>query len=286
MEMLKSKKWSELFSDVFFLIAGSVLFGVGLNLFLEPGEVVLGGMTGISTTINFFLPVLPIGVGIILLNIPLLIVNLRADGWHAMAKTILGIVVSSVAVDTIFFLPVTMTDPLLCALFGGAVMGAGTGIMLTRGFNTGGTDLAAILLRRIFPRISTGRIILALDFVIVSVSALLTRRPAGLLYSCICVVAYMVVIDFVLGGMDRAKLALIISDRSDEVAAEISRVLDRGLTILHGTGWYTKTDKEVLLCVVKRQQLYDLKKLVKETDREAFLVLADASEVLGKRFKM
>lgn len=267
------------------LILGSVLFGAAMNMFLTPGKIVLGGITGIATTINYFFASAPIGLMIIIFNIPLVLLNMRVYGWRAMIKTVIGIVMSSVAVDTLVFLPVTIEDPLLCAIFGGACMGAGAGILFTQGYTTGGSDLASYMLKRRFKRFSTGRMILMLDLFVITGSAVLTGRYAGILYSLIASYTYSHAVDYVLGGADKAKLALIVSPKFDVIADAVFNELGRGVTVLYGCGWYTKEEKDVLMCVVKKDELYKIKLVIHNVDPEAFIILADASEVVGMGFK-
>ena len=150
---------------------------------------------------------------IIVINVPLILLNRRVFGFRAMIKTILGTLCTSVAVDLMGFLPVTFTDPLLCAIFGGACMGAGAGLLFSQGFTTGGSDIVAFMIRRKVKSISTGKIILVLDLVIIVSSALLTKHYTGILYSLIASYAYTFAVDLVMGGADKAKLALVVSPK-------------------------------------------------------------------------
>ena len=212
--------------------------------------------------------------------------NIKVSGFRSMLKTVLGIIATSVAIDLMTFLPYTLEDPLLCAVLGGVTMGTGAGLMLTRGFTTGGSDLAAVLLKRKFKRLSTGRLILIIDVLVVIGSAIVMRRFENVIYSAVSIFAYSASIDAVLGGSEKAKMALIISSKHSDIATEVSDKLERGITYLHGGGWYTKESKEVLMCVVKRNEEYKLKQLVESIDRDAFMILTDATEVLGMGFKL
>ena len=133
---MNRKKIADIFYTLVTFFGGSVLFGVAMNMFLSPGKVVLGGATGIATTINFLHPTIPIGIMIMVINVPLLLLNWKQVGPVAMIRAIAGIVASSVAIDLMTFLPVTIDDPLLCSILGGVSMGAGAGLLLTRGFTT------------------------------------------------------------------------------------------------------------------------------------------------------
>ncbi len=286
---MNKKKLSSLVSDTVAFLGGAALFGVSMNMFLspaaDPGKVVMGGVTGIATVINFLYDKFPIGVLIIALNVPLLLMNIKVSGFRSMIKTVLGIAATSLAIDLMTFLPYTLEDPLLCAILGGLTMGVGAGLMLTRGFTTGGSDLSAVLLKKRIRWLSTGRLILIIDVIVVIGAAIVMHSFETVIYSTVSIFAYSVAIDAVMGGSERAKMAILISSKHDEIAAAISEKLERGVTLFHGGGWYTKEDKEVLMCVVKRNEEYTLKQIVEKIDRDAFIILTDATEVLGMGFK-
>lgn len=202
-----------------------------------------------------------------------------------MARTIVGITVSSVAIDMMTFLPVTVEDPLLCSVLGGITMGCGSGLMMNVGYTTGGSDLAAVMVAKKARRISTGKMILVIDAVIVIGSAVILRNYEGVIYSAIAVFTYSIAVDSVMGGADRAKMVIIISDSYERIAKEITDDMDRGVTLLDGAGGYTGDKKKVLMCVVKRREEYVLKRLVETVDPAAFMILSDATEVLGDGFK-
>jgi uncharacterized membrane-anchored protein YitT (DUF2179 family) len=277
------KNIQNLFYEIGTLLAGSALYASSLTVFLLPSQTVMGGIAGIATTLNILYDT-NVGLVIIVLNIPLVLFALKTFGFRFLSKTIATIVISSAATDLLTFLPVTLNDPLLCALMGGAVMGIGTGVMMTRGYNTGGSDLAGIMLSHKIKRLSTGRTILIIDFCIIVGSAIATSNYTGILYSLIAAASYSFAVDLVLDGSRTAKLTLIISDKYDIISDAIFRELDRGVTILNGFGWYSHMDKNVIMCVVKRQELYILKNVVKQADSSAFMILSDAKEVMGYGF--
>ncbi len=282
---MKKRKIKEIIYTAASFVGGAALFGISMNMFLAPGNVVMGGATGIATTVNYLFDSIPIGILILAINIPLLALNLHRLGVLETLKTLAGIVVSSIAIDLMTFLPVTLDDPLLCAVLGGVTMGAGAGLMLTRGFSTGGSDLAAMMLQKRIKSMTTGRILLIIDAVIVISSAFVMRNYETVIYSAVSIFSYSTALDAVMNGSDREKLALIISDKYEKIADEVVSQLDRGVTVFHAGGWYSKEEKEVLMCVVKRQEVYILKNLVEKLDPAAFMIMADATEVLGEGFK-
>ena len=282
---MKKNKYMGYLTYFFTFFGGSVLFGLSMNMFLEPANVVMGGLTGVATTINYLNDKIPIGATIFVLNLPLLIVNIKVYGFKSMIKSVIGIGASSLAVDLTKFVPATLTDPLLCAILGGVTMGAGAGLLLSQGFTTGGSDLSAVLLKRKFKRLTTGRLVLIVDVFVILGAALVMKSWEGIIYSAIATFAYSAAIDAVMGGAEKAKMALIISSRHAELAKRIDEVLSRGVTYLHGEGWYTGSEKEVLMCVVKRDEEFTLKQITEGVDRDAFMILCDATEVLGSGFK-
>ncbi|MFA6948771.1 MAG: YitT family protein [Eubacteriales bacterium] len=277
------KNGRKYFYDALAVVCGSVLFAMGFNMFVMPGGIIMGGATGIATVVNMFLGA-PVGVVIMIVNIPLLLVNTRIFGRHFFIKTLVGVVSTSAAVDLLRFFPVTIYDPFLCALFGGIITGAALGILFSRGFTTGGTDLAACLLGLKFKRVSTGTLIMICDGVIIAAAALLTRNFAGIFYSALITYVGARAIDIVTGGMNVSQLAFIISEHRDVIKSRIMDELDRGVTLLDGHGGYTGTRRDVIMCVVSKRELHELKALVLDEDKNAFIIFTEASQVVGEGF--
>ena len=279
----KLKADKGLVSEILYVIVGSLVFGGGIAMFLTPGDIVLGGATGVATTIHI-LTDLPIGTLLFCVNFPLILIGLKMFGFKFLSKTIIAVITTSVAADLLVFLPVPTLDPLLYAVLGSLVLGLGGGILLSRGYNTGGSDLAAVMLKTKMKRLSTGNLIFIIDIFIVVGSALITKNYAGIFHSIIGTYAYSFALDHVLDGSKTAKMSIIISDKYEEIAHGIGTEIERGVTILHGLGWYSHTDKHVILCVVKRDQIFAVKTLVSRIDPNAFMILTDAKEVLGSGF--
>lgn len=272
-----------IFAEIGTVLAGSILFALSLAFFLTPSSIVVGGATGVSVTLHELIG-LPVGIGIILVNLPLVVINIRLSGIRGMSRTLIGIIATSVFTDLLAFFPPASAEPLLNSICGGAMMGAGAGIMLMRGYTTGGSDLAAYLIHRKARRFPVGTLILIIDAAIIIGAAIVMHRYDGILYSVATTIAYSVSIDAVMNGMGRAKLALIISEEYEKISNEITKSLERGVTVLHGFGWYTGKDKNVVMCVMKRAEVFSLQKLVKETDPKAFMIITDAAEVIGDGF--
>ena len=272
-----------IFADIAAVALGALLFSASMNMFLLPAKIVVGGMTGVATILNMFFGV-PVGVMIIILNIPLILLNTRHFGRKFLVRTLVGIVATSLTTDFITVFPVTIMDPLLCSLLGGITMGASLGILLSRGYTTGGTDLVACLLKRRLKGVPTGTLIMISDLVIISVSALLTRDFDGVIYSVVSIFVMGKLTDMMLSGSQRAELVFIVSEHPDEVAALISEKLGRGATMLDGSGSYTGERRRVVMSVVGRRELFLLKETVSAFDPDAFVIVCQAAEVLGEGF--
>ena len=277
-------KTSYIISHTITLLLASVLFAVALNMFLVPSEIVIGGATGISTVLNILFHT-PVGIMIILINVPLVIVNWYLFGFKFVLKTIIGITVSSVITDILVFLPTLTEDRLLAAIFGGICMGAGLGLFFSKGYTTGGTDLISCLLKRRFPNFSNSTFIFIVDMVVVIASSIVLKDFNDIFFSLIAILTASASIDVVISGVNKAILALIITDKAEEVSQMILSDLNRGTTLLTGKGGFTHNDKQVIMCVVKKSQIYDLKKNVNMISPESFMILTSAAEVRGMGFE-
>ncbi len=273
--------------DYLLMTAGALVTAYGLDAFLIPNRLAAGGLSGLATILHYLaLPRLnlPVGTTMLAMNAVLFVVAFRTRGWRFGARTIYGTVVLSVAIDALtpFVQPLAANDPLLAALYGGAVTGFGLGLVFKAGGNTGGTDLIAQLLAR---RISLGlgQLMLAIDAAVMVLAAI-AFTPTLALYGIVAVFVAGGVVDLVQEGLSVNKAAYIISEHSDEVADVILHDLGRGATGLAARGLYTGESREVIFTVVSRRELDPLKALVREVDPDAFVIITDVHEVLGEGF--
>jgi len=275
---------ANLIKDAAAVAAGSILFALAFALFFSPCGIVLGGAGGLAVTLHRLFS-LPVGTGILLINLPLLFLSLFITRVRGLARTLIGVISTSVCTDLLSFLPAASREPMLAAVFGGLLMGISCAVLLPRGYTTGGTDLAAYMICRKFPRLRMSTVILSLDSLIVISSAALLQDFSGIFTSAAAIIACIFSLNFVSSGLRRAGLALIISSEHTRIASEITKKMNRGATLLRGTGCYTGEERPTVLCVVKRSEIYRLKNLVRELDPSAFLIIADAAEVLGHGFE-
>lgn len=267
---------------------GGVLLGViitafGISFFLIPVKIAAGGVSGFATVI-FHITNIPVGLTMLLLNIPLFILSWRLIGPLFGAKTLFGTLTTSLFVDLFsrFATPIT-NDLLLCAIYGGVIAGIGLGVAFRSGGSTGGTDMAAQLVAKLFS-ISLGQALLLVDGMVIILAGFAFGLELAM-YALIAVFITTKTIDLVQEGQNYVKAILIISDHADPIGAAIMERLDRGVTALDGRGMYTKIDKEILLVIVSRVEISHVKNIVKDYDERAFVVIADVHEVLGEGFR-
>ena len=305
----KPSRLAEILTDIGYLFASGMLFGVAYNMFFVPGQIFIGGAGAIATALNIMFGV-PTGLMIFLINVPLVLLFWHFYGFRFCVKAIVGIVVSSTFVDLtdmlgIFQCPFAnpSENTLLCALFGGIVIGIAVSLMFVRGYTTGGSDLAAFLVKVPFPKVSTPRLLLAIDVIVIVFSSFFTTFFAegiptaeafnketvyacylSILFSFLATFMFSSMLEFMNNGFDKTKVAYIFSDHYEKIADAIGTDIRRGVTVLDGFGWYSKTDKKVLLCVVKKNEIFPLKSLVRSIDENAFISQSNVVGVYGEGF--
>lgn len=268
------------------IILASAVFAVGFNWCYVPNGIAFGGMTGVAQIVNAVFPRVPIGTVVIILNIPLFLLGWKLLGGRLLVTSLFAMAASSVLIDMLDSLyQFSPMNPLLACIYGGVLIGAALGFIFQQGATTGGTDLIARLLKLPLPWLPVGKLLMAVDLIVIVAVALAFRSVDSALYGVVSLYISTKVMDGVLYGMDNAKMAYIISARPEETAAAIMRDMDRGVTILHGRGAWSGEEKKVLLVAFKQRQIVRLKRAVKELDPAAFLIVCEAHEVLGDGFR-
>lgn len=269
------------FQSLLGMALGALIGGAGLNLFLIPNRLIDGGLTGLAILL-YDLFHLPVGPMLLLLNLPLVVLSWRAIGHSFVLRTAIGTVLLSLA---LIALPVqaAVHDPLLAAVYGGLLSGAGIGLIFRMGGSTGGTDFLARLLRRYFD-LPTGVGLLGSDAVVIALFALVMGlQPA--MYSLIALFVGSRMIDFLIDGLAVQRVALVVSSQPEQIATAVMAELGRGVTGLQGEGMYSKEVRPVLLIAVSRLETVRLKSIVVGIDPHAFVIIHHAHEVLGEGFK-
>ncbi len=270
--------------DYLLIFLGCLIAAFSFNMFLTPNRIAPGGVGGIGI-ILYHLWEFPVGVTMLVLNLPLFITGIVIHGTHFGFKTLAATVLLSVLIDSTVQLPLLTEDLLLAAVLGGALLGLGLGLVFSRNSTTGGTDLMAKLLSHFVPFVSLGKLLFFIDVCVVAAAALVFQNIELGLYAGISIFVGARVIDLVLEGVDYAKLVIIISDRAEEISAGLLDELERGVTGLNGQGMYTRKSKNVLLCISRPREMPKLKQIIRAADPEAFVVVSDVREAQGEGFK-
>ena len=282
---MKRKQLFSFLVDLLFYIAGGMIYSVAVLLFLTENEISPGGLTGIATILNYLFS-LPIGTVVFILNIPLLAAGFIKFGGVFIAKTAVATAVMSLTLDISgLFMPKMKIDPILAALFGGLLMGLGISLFMLRGATTGGTDIIAKLINCKFPHLTVGRLMLAADAAVVGLSALVYKNMESALYAVIAIYASSRVMDLILYGADRGKIIYVITDNAKELSDSIMSLINRGVTLIDVTGAYTGTKRQMLMCTVRRHEVAAVCRLATSCDKNAFIIVGEAGEVLGEGFK-
>lgn len=272
--------------DILVITVASAVYAAGISLFLDPNQLAPGGISGVAIILNHAIGIMPTGSWIVLLNVPLLIIGVWKFGLKFFFSTIYATVVSSLFINLgdAYLTPLT-DDLFLSCIIGGTLVSIGLGIIFRAGATTGGTDIIVKLMRRRFKHISTGNTFMIFDGLVVLASAVVFRNFTICLYAAVAVFVQSTVIDKILYGFDSAKMIYIISEKEGEIASRMLRELNVGVTYMHGEGAYTGKEKNVIMCVLKKQLLPNARDIVREEDPQAFMIIATASDIIGEGYK-
>ncbi|MDO4392713.1 MAG: YitT family protein [Clostridium sp.] len=262
---------------------GCTIMAAGVSLFLLPNELSTGGFSGIATIVYYFFKV-PMGVTVLALNIPLLIIAYFKIGKQLFARSIYGTIVFSLMIDLIDKITPLTHDRFLGCIYGGIFAGIGTAIILKFDASTGGSDLLSHIIRAYKKQYKSSSLILAVDTVVIALNVIFFKNIEIGLYSAIAIFLMGKMIDLIFEGVNFAKVIFIISPKYEEIAGQISASINRGSTGLFSKGMYTDQEKLTLLCVGSRTEAYEMQSIAKEIDKEAFIIIMNAREVIGKGF--
>ncbi len=282
---MKGIKLPPLFKNCLLIVFGSAIFALAFNIFLQPHNINAGGVSGLGQILAHLSGFGSVAIWSVILNVPLFLLGLRSIGRNFFVGSLAGLAISSLFLELSLGLPVPEVEPLLGAIFGGAFTGAGLGLVFLAGASTGGSDIAARLLRPAFPALPIGRIMLIVDVVIITLTGIVFGDVSNTLYCAVSLYLCSAVMDSLIYGLDYSGMAIIISDHHEAIGRAINTKLERGVTVLDGSGFYSGKGKKVLLSAMKKRQTAELKAMVAEIDPDAFVILADAHQVLGDGFK-
>lgn len=265
-------------------VLGSAIFAAGFAFFLEPNDLSPGGISGLALLLVEITGFGSVGVISILMNLPLFILGGLKIGRQFFAGSFLGMVLSSVLIDSFSAMQLTAVEPVIAIVYGGVICGLGLGLVFVNGTSTGGSDILVRLLKLKYRNVPIGQISLTFDAIVVLLTGLVFRDMNKALYTGITVYLCGKMVDAVVYSFDYSKVALVISKDYEAIARAIGARLDRGATFLHGEGSYTGENTKVVLVAIKKQQLAELKELVMELDPSAFVIVQEAHQVLGDGF--
>ncbi|MBQ5866602.1 MAG: YitT family protein [Oscillospiraceae bacterium] len=280
---MKNKVWSAAL-DVLKTAIGCALFALGFDLFLAPGGMNAGGLSGLAMIFVHLTNIASVGVITALLNVPLFILAGVKIGKKFFFGSLIGMLFTSLFIDLLALLPVPEVEPLLGAIYGGVICGAGLGFVFAAGVSTGGSDIIVRLLKLKYRHVPIGVISMSFDAVVAILTGVVFHDVNSALYTGIAIYISGKIIDMVVYSFDYSTVALIITKNYEQVAQTISDKLERGATYLHGEGTYSRNQTKVVLTAVKKQQVAELKELVVDIDPDAFIIVQEAHQVLGDGF--
>ena len=274
--------------DFFIVMVGTFLTAISVVVFFDANELVLGGVSGLSIVIKelgkmFFGIELPLSIISFSVNLPLLIAAYIIMGKGFLGKTVFSTILFSIFLEMTKFLPIYKGELMLAAIYGGAILGVGAGLIFKGRATSGGSDLLAAMIYKFNSHIPLSKILFIIDAIVIGIGLFVFGVEKSM-YSVISVFICTKVAGGIIDGIGFAKAVFIISDKSDEIAKDLMENQKRGVTGLKGKGMYTGKEKDVLLCVFSQKEISEVKERVLDIDSNAFMMVTDIKEVLGEGF--
>jgi uncharacterized membrane-anchored protein YitT (DUF2179 family) len=272
--------------SIAYIVLGSAVVALAYNLFLVPHQIVPGGVGGVAMILNHFFET-PVGLVILVLNIPLFVFGVKVIGRAYGVKSILGVAVSSLLIDGftyVLHLSPATDNKILACIFGGILLGAGLGLVFRGGGSTGGSDIIGQVLNR-YTNLSTGTALLVVDFVVITAAGLCFDQFELALYGYLNLYLQTRAIDLVLEGVSYTRALFIVSNSAEPIAAAITTQMNRGATVMRATGAYTHEPRDMVFAVMARREVSKAREVVRAIDPHAFIIITDVYEVLGEGFR-
>lgn len=276
-------RFDKKYINFFYMAVGLIFISISIDVFFVPNDIVSGGISGVGIVLNSLFGI-PVSVSNIVLNIPLFAAAYFVMGKRYIAKSAVCTVLLSFVLQAVSAIPVFKGDLTISVIYGAVLDGVGTGFVLRSMSSTGGVDLLAAIIHRIKPYISMGAIMFVANALVV-ILGFYVFGAENALYAVIAAFIASKAADVVLEGLAFSKTAIIISEKSEEIAEKIMSELDRGVTALKGRGMFTGNEKDVLFCVFGYKETAVLKEIVRNIDKKAFIIVTDVKEVMGEGFK-
>ena len=285
--MLNKKQiWYEI-QGYLWMFLGCIAYATSTSLFLADNGIIAGGVTGLAVLINYLNHNIPIGIISIVINLPILLLGIKLQGWKFVIRCLITVATLGIVTDVldwIFTNPLT-DNGVLAALYGGICQGIGIGLFVRYQFSSGGTELLGRFIARLAKVLSIPVCVGILDGIIVIIGSIVTKNPSNMLHALIVVFLSTKVSEMILVGFEKSKLCIIISDKGEEISKTLLENSPRGITMWNGQGMYTHKEHNVVLTCVKNHQLSQLKQIVKSIDEHAFIIINESAEVRGQGFK-
>ena len=280
------KKISNTLKNYSLITVGCFLYAAGVSLFLEPSHLASGGVSGIAIILNNVIDFIPVGMWVIIFNVPIMIAGVWKLGAKILLPTFYALAVSSGMMTLLeISCPPLTQNPMLACIGGAVLVAAGVGLVFRGGATTAGTDIIVKLLRLKFRHISTGAIFLFTDGLVCLASGIVFKDLDNALYAAIAVFVQMFVLNMVLYGSDEARMVYIISERDEIIAKRLLEEIDAGATYLNGNGAYTGKDRKVLMCALRMRAVPQAREIIRQEDSDAFVIVTKATNVFGEGFK-
>ena len=281
---MKNQKTKTFFIDLLCDIIGSILYSTGIYTFAKMADFAPGGISGLALIINYLWG-LPIGTMTLILNIPLVLISYRVVGKQFLMKTARSMIISTIFLDMIFpHTPAYSGSPFMAALYSGVCIGAGMAFFYMRGSSSGGIDFLIMTIKVKHPHFSFGVVTMGIDFLVILLGWMVFGNVDAVLYGLASSFVCSTVMDKILYGMGAGKLVIIITDHGQQLADLISKITERGSTMIKAMGTYTKEDRDVLLCACSKSQAYTITSAAHKLDAGVVIMVTETSEVFGEGF--
>ncbi len=279
--------------DILCDIIGCFLYGAGVYNFAYSANFAPGGVSGLAILTNTLtrgLPFcpdgIPIGLGSLLINIPIILICFRSLGGAYFVRSFKTLVISSLIMDYVMpGLWIYEGEPMLAAIFGGLLAGAGLACIYMRDSSTGGSDYVIITIQKKKPQLSLGAVSIAVDGVVILLGGIVYGNVDSALYGLLMTITYSVIIDKIMLGNDSRKMMTIITTNGGEISTRITNEIERGVTILTGTGAYTGQEKDLLICACSKPEVFKIKRIAHEEDDNSFVMVSSIDAAYGFGFK-
>ena len=273
--------------DYAVILFGTLLYGFGFNGFILSNEIVTGGLSGLCALIFFAsAETIPVSVSYFVINIFLLAIALKILGWKFLVKTIFGVFALSLSLslfENVLDGPIIEGEPFMSIIIGGALCGAGLGLIFSSNGSTGGTDIIAAIVNK-YKNISFAKMMMYIDFLIIASSYVLFHSIEKMIFGYVVMGVMSYTMDMVINGKRQSVQILILSDKYEEIATHVNRDIHRGVTVIEGMGWYSKQPKKVLMILAKRNESVKIFRLIKSIDPKAFISQSNVVGVYGEGF--